>query len=144
MASAVTGQPGVAYDLRRMPTLFQLVVGFMAVGRIVLGLAPFLAAGPSARLLGFPASHDTATARLMGRLFGVRDIGLGVLVFYGMEHPETAGFIFLFNACMDAGDLIAVLIPLVKRQGIDRAAATSGLFALLGGIGWIILWLVAR
>ncbi len=127
-----------------MSPLFQLVVVGMALGRIVLGLAPFVAAGPSARLLGFPASHDTATARLMGRLFGVRDIGLGVLVFYGLAHPETQPFIFVFNACMDAGDLTAILIPLVKRQGIDRAAAISGLFALIGGSGWLILWLVAR
>ena len=28
------------------------------------------------RMLGFPASHDNPTARLMGRFFGVRDIGL--------------------------------------------------------------------
>src|SRR5439155_18093444 len=100
----------------------------MAFGRIVIGLAPFLAAGPAARMLGFPASHDTATARLMGRFFGVRDIGLGVLVFYALRHPETAPFMFLFNAFMDAGDLVAILIPLVKRQGIDRGAAASALF----------------
>ena len=40
------------------------------------------AAGLSARLLGFPAHHDNATTRLMARWFGVRDIGLGVLVFW--------------------------------------------------------------
>lgn len=124
--------------------MFKLIVSGMALARIALGLAPFLAAGPSARLLGFPAMHDTATARLMGRFFGVRDIGLGVLVFYALRHPETAPFMFLFNAFMDAGDLFAILIPLVKRQGIDRAAAASALFALTGGLGWLIVWLIAR
>jgi hypothetical protein len=124
--------------------MFKLIVSGMALARIALGLAPFFAAGPAARLLGFPASHDTATARLMGRFFGVRDIGLGVLVFYALRHPETAPFIFLFNAFMDAGDLVAILIPLVKRQGIDRAAAGSALFALTGGLGWVIVWLIAR
>jgi hypothetical protein len=127
-----------------MSTLFQLIIAGMGLGRIVLGLAPFVAAGPSARLLGFPASHDTATARLMGRFFGVRDIGLGVLVFYALLHPETAPFIFGFNALMDAGDLTAIMIPLVKRQGIDRAAGMSALFALIGGFGWFIVWLIAR
>lgn len=127
-----------------MSTLFQVVIAGMGLGRIALGLAPFVAAGSSARLLGFPASHDTATARLMGRFFGVRDIGLGVLVFYALANPATAPFIFLFNAFTDAGDLTAIAIPLVKRQGIDRAAAMSALFATFGGLGWLIVWLIAR
>src|SRR5277367_1186942 len=127
-----------------MSTLFSTVVAAMGIGRIALGLAPFVAAGPASRLLGFPARQDNPTARLMGRFFGVRDIGLGVLAFYAIRHPETAGFIFMFNAWMDAGDLLAIAIPLVKRQGIDRAAAGSALFALIGGIGWLTVWLIAR
>ncbi|CAN5896371.1 hypothetical protein BH11MYX3_BH11MYX3_33130 [soil metagenome] len=127
-----------------MSTLLSFVVSGMGIGRIALGLAPFIAAGPSARLLGFPAHHDTATARLMGRFFGVRDIGLGVLAFYALKHPETAPFIFLFNAFMDAGDLFAISIPLMKRQGIDRAAVLSALFALTGGLAWFTVWLIAR
>jgi len=120
------------------------IIAAMGLGRIALGLAPFVAAGPAARLLGFPAAHDTATARLMGRFFGVRDIGLGVLAFYAIAHPEVAPFIFLFNAAMDTGDLIAIAIPLVRRQGIDRAAVLSALFAATGGLGWILVWLLAR
>jgi len=116
----------------------------MGLGRIALGLAPFIAAGPSSRLLGFPASHDTATARLMGRFFGVRDIGLGVLAFWGLRHPEALPFVMLFNAFMDLGDLVSIAIPLVKRQGIDRAAALSAMFAFTGGAAWLIVWLIAR
>jgi hypothetical protein len=127
-----------------MSTLLSLVVSGMGLTRIALGLAPFVAAGPTARMLGFPAHHDTATARLMGRFFGVRDIGLGVLAFYALKHPEIAPFIFIFNAFMDAGDLAAIAIPLVKRQGIDRAAALSALFAASGGLAWLIVWLIAR
>jgi len=116
----------------------------MGLGRIALGLAPFVAAGPTARLLGFPVAHDTPTARLMGRFFGVRDIGLGVLAFYAVRHPESAPFIFLFNAFMDFGDLFAIAIPLVRRDGIDRAAILSSLFALTGGTLWLGAWLIAR
>jgi Domain of unknown function (DUF4267) len=126
-----------------MSTLFRLVIGSMGLGRIALGVAPFVAAGASARLLGFPAAHDTPTARLMGRFFGVRDIGLGVLVFYALRHPEAAPFIYLFNAFMDFGDLFAIAIPLIKRQGIDRAALLSAMFAATGGTLWIIVWLVS-
>jgi len=125
-------------------TTFDLVVSAMGLGRIALGLAPFFAAGPSARLLGFPVGHDNPTARLMGRLFGVRDIGLGVLAFYAIKHPETAAFLFLFNAFMDFGDLIAIAIPLIKRQGIDRGAAMSAAFALIAVPAWLVLWLIAR
>lgn len=127
-----------------MSPLLEIVIAGMGVGRIALGLAPFVAAGPSARLLGFPASHDTATARLMGRFFGVRDIGLGVLAFYGIRHPQALGFIMVFNALMDLGDLFAISIPLIKRQGIDRGAALSAMFATTGGLSWLIVWLIAR
>jgi hypothetical protein len=124
--------------------MFDTVIAAMGLGRIALGLAPFVAAGPASRLLGFPVSQDNPTARLMGRLFGVRDIGLGVLAFYAIKHPETAPFLFLFNAFMDLGDLAATAIPIVKRQGIDRAAMMSALFAAIGGTGWLIAWLIAR
>jgi hypothetical protein len=123
-----------------MSTLLNLAVAGMGIGRIILGLAPFVAAGPTSRLLGFPQSHDNATARLMGRFFGVRDIGLGVLAFYAIRHPEAAPFIFLFNAAMDAGDLFA--IGLAKRH-VPTAATRSALFALAGGLGWVAMWLLA-
>ena len=126
-----------------MSFLFDSAVIGMGIGRILLGLAPFVAAKPASRLLGFPDKHDNPTARLMARFFGVRDIGLGVLAFYAVKHPEAAPFLFLFNALMDAGDLFAITIPLVKRQGIDRGAALSALFAIAGGMGWLVLWLVS-
>jgi len=116
------------------------IIFAMGVGRIVLGLAPFLAAGLSSRLLGFPMQHDTATARLMARLFGVRDVGLGVLVFYALRHPEMLGFVMVFNALTDFGDLLAISIPLLKRQGIDRAAVRSAAFALPAGVGWLAVF----
>jgi hypothetical protein len=123
---------------------FDVVTAAMGLGRIALGLAPFVAAGPASRLLGFPTKHDNPTARLMGRLFGVRDIGLGVLAFYAIRHPEAAAFIFLFNAFMDLGDLFAVSIPLARRQGIDKGALLSGLAAFIGGTSWLIMWIIAR
>jgi hypothetical protein len=127
-----------------MSLFTSVAVPAFSLVRIGLGLAPFVAAGATSRMLGFPASHDTATARLMARFFGVRDIGLGVLALWSLRHPETMSFVLLFNAFMDAGDLFSTLIPLVKRQGIDRAAAVSALFALIGGLAWFSMWLIAR
>jgi hypothetical protein len=121
-----------------------LILTGMALGRIAIGLAPFVAAGPASRMLGFPQSHDNATARLMGRFFGVRDIGLGVLVLWALRHPEALPFALLFNAFMDLGDLFSAAIPLVRRQGIDRGAAGSALMASSAGALWIVMWLIAR
>jgi hypothetical protein len=121
--------------------MLSTIIFAMGVGRILLGIAPFLAARPSARLMGFPIEHDNPTTRLMARLFGVRDVGLGVLVFYGLRHPETLAFLIIFNALTDFADLVAIMIPLARRQGIDRAAWTSAAFALPAGAGWLtVLW----
>src|SRR5438105_1537644 len=78
-----------------MSIITSLVVSSMGLARIAIGLAPMVAPATSAKLLGFPASHDNATARLMGRFFGVRDIGLGVLALWAVRHPETLGFMML-------------------------------------------------
>lgn len=115
----------------------------MGVGRVLLGLAPFLAADFTIRLLGVPRAHDNPTARLMARFFGVRDVGLGVLVFYGLGHPDALRFVVLFNALTDFGDLFAIAIPLVRRQGIDAAALRSALFALPAGCSWLAVYVLA-
>jgi hypothetical protein len=80
----------------------------------------------------------------MGRFFGVRDVGLGALVFWSLAHPETLPFVLLFNALTDFGDLAAIVIPIVRRQGIDRAAFASAAFALPAGIGWLTVRALAR
>jgi hypothetical protein len=113
------------------------VIFAMGIGRIALGLIPFFAARTGADLLGFPRAHDTASTRLMARFFGVRDVGLGVLVFYALAHPAVLSFVLLFNALMDLGDLTAISIPLLRRQGIDRAAWSSAGFALPAAAGWL-------
>jgi hypothetical protein len=74
----------------------------------------------------------------MGRFFGVRDIGLGVLAFYAIRHPEAAAFIFLFNAAMDGGDLLATAMS----KGIGTGARRSAMFATMGGLLWLLVWLM--
>jgi hypothetical protein len=127
-----------------LSNLVTILLAGMALGRIAIGLAPFVAAGALSAQLGFPPAHDTPTSRLMARFFGVRDAGLGVLVVYAIAHPETAGFVLLFNAAMDAGDLVSISIPLIGRHGIDRAALTSALFAATACTAWFVMWAVTR
>jgi hypothetical protein len=123
-----------------MTHTLSIVLTAMAMMRIVLGVAPFLVAGLATRLLGFPREQDSPTARLMARFFGVRDFGLGVLVFYALRHPAILPFVLVFNAAMDGGDFVSASIPLVGRHGIDRAALLSGAMAGTAGIAWLIVW----
>lgn len=110
----------------------------LALGRFVLGLAPIVAPAQASRLLGFPAEHDNPTARLMARLFGVRDIGLGAIVLANLGDPDALRRALWLNLAMDLGDALMITIPLARRQGIDRAAALSLGFALGGGAAWSV------
>nr|HEX4318602.1 DUF4267 domain-containing protein [Kofleriaceae bacterium] len=123
-------------------SLLSITVAAMGLGRIAIGAAPFVAAAKTSRMLGFPAAHDTATARLMARFFGVRDIGLGVLAFYAAAHPELAPVMALFQATMDGGDLVSIAMS--RGKGIDRAALLSAAFAATGMLAWLIVWAVSR
>ena len=63
----------------------------------------------------------------MARFFGVRDVGLGALVFWSLAHPETLPFVLLFNALTDFGDLVAIVAPPdADRAHAALAALTAG------------------
>ncbi len=124
--------------------MLTVILVVMGAGRIAIGLSPFVAPRATAVALGFPAAHDNPTARLMGRLFGARDVGLGVLTFYAIAHPSLAPAIFLFNAATDFCDLTSAAVPLVRRQGIDRGALATMAFAAPAMTAWLALWLFTR
>jgi hypothetical protein len=116
------------------------IVVAMGVARGLLGVASIVAPSPCARLLGFPPGSDTPTARVFARLFGVRNIGLGVLVSYAVLHRELLGFMLLFNAAIDIFDLAAIAVPIVRRQGINRAAWSMTGFALSAALAWVVAY----
>jgi hypothetical protein len=115
----------------------------LCVGRVLVGLAPIVAANTTSRLMGFPPESNTATARLFARMFGVRDAALGVLVWHFLPDLAQLRWLFLFNAAMDLGDALAALSPLLRRRGIDRAAGTSLAAALFGGSAFVVLYFIS-
>lgn len=125
-------------------TSLTVVIYLAAAGRVLIGLGPIAAARPVARLLGFPDAHDNPTTRLMARLFGIRDIGLGALMLAALHGQASLGFALLFNAAHDVADAAAISVPLLRRQGIDRAAGLSLLFALGGCATWLALFVLSR
>ncbi len=111
-----------------------------AAGRVIIGLAPLLAPGPTSRLLGFPRAHDNPSARLLGRLFAVRDVALGVLTWQVRDDPKLLRHAFRINAAIDVSDATAAALPpLLGRRGIDRAALSTAAFALGGANVWLTL-----
>ena len=111
-----------------------------AAGRVLVGLVPLLAPGPSSRLLGFPQTHDNPSARLLGRLFAVRDVALGALTWHVRDDPVLLRHAFRVNAAIDAADMTtAALPPLLGRRGIDRAALSTAAFAFAGMNVWLAL-----
>lgn len=110
-----------------------------AAVRAAIGATALLAPGPASRVLGYPREQDSPTARLMGRLFGVRDIALGALVWHVRDEAFDSRFVYKLNAWVDAGDAAAMATALIGRQGIDRAALSSAVPALAGATLWFRL-----
>jgi Domain of unknown function (DUF4267) len=109
----------------------------IAIGRIAVGVASCLAPRTAAKMFGFPTDHDNGTARALGRMFGAREIVLGAMVLKLQDDPRVAPDLYRLNAAVDAGDAAAMLTGLVKRDGIDRAAAMTLVVALGAVAGWV-------
>ena len=56
--------------------------------------------------------------------------------------PELLRLAIVFNLLHDLGDLVAVAIPVARRQGIDRGALMTGTFALGGALAWTAFYLL--
>jgi hypothetical protein len=109
----------------------------MASVRAAIGAASILAPRRASRIMGYPAEHDSATARLVGRLFGVREVLLAWLVLDASRRPDGLSRTALMTqAAVDAGDVAVQLWPLVRREGIARGAAGGAVVAAGAAIMW--------
>jgi len=112
---------------RRIPTL-------IALGRITFGLGLMAAPAAGARVyLGAEASRPSI--RFMSRIFGGRDLALGVVLLQalGDDRREAAHRALLLGAGCDAWDAIAALrsreLPIWSRLVVATLGST---FAALG------------
>ena len=95
-------------------------------------------------LAGFSREQSTPTAQLFARLFGNRDLGLAFLVFATLGNPPLLSLALFFNAAHDALDACAIAVPLLKKQGISRAAAIFLAFSLTGIVVFTLAGWLAR
>lgn len=114
--------------------------------RILLGLAPFLFPKKCMSIFKFPQEHDNESARMMARLFGVRDIGLGLLTVAVLLFPQSMIYIFLFNIAIDSGDVFSFLFSMGKNNPCRKAAINGALVASFAVAAWsfAVIFLMER
>ena len=126
----------------------QRTVAAIAALRMSLGIGAIVAPGTTARMFGFPEEQQTPMARLLGRWFGVREIVLATLALQGHGGPapfrsaagelsEAQRQFARLNVLNDAVDAAAMLVPVVKREGIDRPQVIGIPVALAVSAGWL-------
>lgn len=112
----------------------------LGLARLAIGAGLWLAPRQAMAALGFDAGNPQALA--LARLAGTRDLALGALAVVTADDSEQATKVLALNAAVDAGDALTFAIPLVRRDGIDRAAlagtASAAAATILGA------WLATR
>jgi hypothetical protein len=111
----------------------------LSAARAAVGVASLLAPGISAQIMGFPKGHDNATARLVGRLFAVREIALAGYTTTQVLRNAVQPDLYLANAAVDMGDLAVCALTFLGRRGVARASLGSAVTAAPFVAGW--LWL---
>lgn len=121
-----------------------LVAYVFGAARVLIGLGAIFAIDRLAPLFGFPRDQLTPTMRLFARLFGNRDIGLGVILFAAAGDLPWLRLALLFNAAHDLLDA-AVIAPLIQKPEIRTASliclacATSGVVLFVSAWWWTFL-----
>jgi len=101
-----------------------------------------LAPLPSLRTLHHPPADLTPSARLMTRMYGVRDIALGAAVLAARGDTERLAALSGITAAIDAGDSAALVAELASTAELRRGAVEGLVMALT--IGALSAWLSRR
>ena len=108
--------------------------------RVVVGALPLLAAGLARVLFGLPKKDDTPAVRTIARLFGIRNVVLGLWVLsVRAADPDTRRRCYQLNAAVDALDGLALVWPVVRRQGLIRFGLGSATLAVSATLSWLEL-----
>lgn len=109
----------------------------MGVVRVLVGAGGLLSTSLVRDLMGVPATYDTPVTRAMARLFGIRNVALGVWTLNVDRHnADVRRSAYRHNRAVDAIDA-ATLLPLaMNRHGEGRFGRTSLIFAICATLAW--------
>jgi hypothetical protein len=112
----------------------------MGIVRIAVGAFPLLAPGPARMVFGLSTKDDTPALRTVARLFAIRNIVLGLLVL-STRHADVNNRhrCYQLNAAVDAADVLVLVWPVVRRQGLTRFSLGSANLALCAILSWLEL-----
>lgn len=111
--------------------------GRLAAVRAGFGLLAVLAPRLGISLFGFPAAHDSGTARLLGRMFGIRELVIAGATMLFDDDETRRPTLYRLNAAVDGADAVVAAAAVLTRRGVDRAALSV---ALIGG-ALAVTWL---
>lgn len=120
------------------------LTGLMLLQRI--GLGAFIAVAPDVarRLFGAPAEMGNPLLHFTARLFGIRNVALGVILWESRHDPERLERVASLNAGVELLDATAAAVPLARRQGVDRAALSGALLSAIVACAFLALRAAAR
>jgi len=112
----------------------------MGQARMIIGGSALLASGLAMLVFGLPKEHDNASARAVGRLFGIRNIVIGAWTLQNRDADlDTRRRWYTMNALIDAVDVAAFAWPLLRRQGTARLSISSAALGTSAAVAWIDL-----
>lgn len=126
-----------------MENLSLLIVFAISVIRIVVGVAPFVAPQLAMKIMKYP-EDQLNNSLLLGtfRMFGVRDIGLGVLTLFFMNQSDHLRMLIVINGLMDLGDVLSFGLALRQDSKIKETAVSSMGVASLAVIAWLVAFVL--
>ncbi|MDP9326290.1 MAG: hypothetical protein M3O87_07115 [Candidatus Dormibacteraeota bacterium] len=111
----------------------------ISVARVGVGAIAIIAPGVLRRVMGSPASHDSASLDMFSRLFGVREIAVGMHSIAAVQSSPRKPDVYAHNALVDGADAAVMLVTAIKGGGARRAAI-GGFFTAVPVVAtW--LWL---
>ena len=124
--------------------LLRRYAGVMLAERVTIGAAAALAPGSLLNAFGIDSAEDSPTLRYFARLFGIRNVVLGILVWQSREDPQRLAAVASINAATEILDAVAGAVPLITRQGRGASAVTAVATSLAVSAGFAGLAVAAH
>ena len=111
-----------------------------AAVRIGLGVVLVLAPGLGRVLFGIPAAQDNGAVRLVGRLFGIRQLALGAWVLQAQGRgADERRVCYRVNLAVDSLDILALAVAGATGEGLLQAAIMGSALGASEALAWTVL-----
>lgn len=112
----------------------------MAIVRISIGGFALVATGLARVVFRLPQADDSPATRVLARLFGIRNVVLGLITLSLRDAgAETRRRNYQLNAVVDATDVVVLLWPVVKGDGLLQFGGMAGVLGVSATLAWLEL-----